>query len=81
MKENYTSYSDALFQLGIQTLSDRRQTLCHKFAIKCLKYEKSKDMFPVDEDRNANKFKVNFARHSRLLESAIPQMQRLLNGD
>ena len=81
LKENYTSYPDALVQLGIQTLSDRRQTLCNKFAVKCLKYDKSKDMFPVDQGRNANKFKVNFARHSRLLDSAIPQMQRLLNED
>ena len=81
LKENYTSYSDALGQLGLQTLSARRQTLCHKFAIKCLKYNKSKDMFPIDENRNAQNYKVNFARHSRLLDSAIPQMQRLLNQD
>ena len=38
-------------------------------------------MFPVDQGRNANKFKFKFARHSRLLDSAIPQMQRLLNED
>ena len=81
LKENYTSYRDALGQLGLQTLSARRQTLCHKFAIKCLKYNKSKDMFPIDENRNAQTYKVNFARHSRLLDSAIPQMQRLLNQD
>ena len=81
LKENYTSYRDALGQLGLQTLSARRQTLCQKFANKCLKFNKSKDMFPRDENRNAHKFKVNFARHSRLLDSAIPQMQRLLNQD
>ena len=73
------TYSDALDQLGLQTLSERRQQLCKKFATKCLNNDKSKDMFPLDNAKNGDKFKVNFARHSRLLYSAIPQMQRLLN--
>ena len=79
LKEDYLTYIDALDQLGLQTLSERRQQLCKKFATKCLNNDKSKDMFPLDNARNGDKFKVNFARHSRLLNSAIPQMQRLLN--
>ena len=71
--------NSSLDQLGLQTLSERRQQLCKKFATKCLNNDKSKDMFPLDNAKNGDKFKVNFARHSRLLNSAIPQMQKLMN--
>ena len=79
LKQKYHSYENALTQLNLQNLSERRKYLCKRFAQKSLKHEKSKDMFPLDEDKNREKYKVNFARHSRLLDSAIPQMQRLLN--
>ena len=36
LKEAYSTYEDALNQLGLQALSDRRQALCTKFAVKCL---------------------------------------------
>ena len=71
LKENFSTYSDALNLLGLQTLSERRQQLCKKFATKCLNNEKSKNMFPLDHARNGDRFKVNFARHSRLLNSAL----------
>ena len=79
LKENYLSYENALDQLKLKTLSERRAYLCKKFAQKSLNHTKSKDMFPLNEDGRKEKFKVNFARHKRLLDSAIPQMQRLLN--
>ena len=79
LKDQYLSYRNALQILQLENLSQRRKKLCKKFAQNSLKYAKSKDMFPLDTARNKNKYKVNFARHSRLLNSAIPQMQRLLN--
>ena len=81
LKDSYSSYESALITLNLQSLSERRKMLCKRFAKNCLKYDKSKDMFPIDDYRNSDKFKVNFARHSRLLDSAVPQMQRLLNED
>ena len=79
LKDQYASYESALTMLNLQNLSDRRLMLCKRFAQSCLKQEKSKDMFPVNNQRNSDKYKVKFARNSRLLNSAIPQMQRLLN--
>ena len=79
LKTSYTFYENALATLNLQKLSDRRLMLCKRFAKKCLKKEKSKDMFPLNTQRNRDKYNVNFAKRSRLLDSAIPQMQRLLN--
>ena len=79
LKEQYTSYHTALQLLDLKELSKRRIDLCTKFAKKCVKKERSSSMFPVDETRHGQKYKVNFAKHSRLLNSAIPQMQRILN--
>ena len=79
LKDEYSSYDSALISLDLKRLSERRKDLCTKFAKKCVKQEKSMQMFPVDESRHGQKYKVNFAKHSRLLNSAIPQMQRLLN--
>ena len=80
LKDKYLSYDNAMSTLNLQTLSERRLMLCSRFAQNCLKHDKSKNMFPLDVNRNRDKFKVNFAKQSRLLYSAIPQMQRLLNN-
>ena len=84
MKENYISYNNALTVLNLQVLAERRKMLCERFATNCMKYPKSKDMFPLNPSsdlylRQTEKYKVDFARKGRLLNSAIPQMQRLLN--
>ena len=81
LKENYTTYEDALARLGIQNLEERRLMLCTRFAKKCLKFDKSKDMFPSSYPNTRHEvFKVNFAKTSRLKDSAIPMMQRTLNS-
>ena len=83
LKEEYTNYNDALKTLNLQTLSDRRQILAKRFAEKCAKSEKFADLFPLNPSsadlRNNEKYKVKFARTSRLKDSAIPAMQKLLN--
>ena len=81
--ENYTSYQESLDFCGLDTLKARRNQLSLKFAIKCTKNPKSRDIFPLN-DRDVNtrfheKFEVTRANTDRLANSAIPFMQRLLN--
>ena len=52
--KRYTTYSDALDKLNIESLEDRRRSLCLKFAKKCLQVEKLKKMFP----KNVKKHKM-----------------------
>ena len=83
--KRYTSYSDALKKLKIESLEDRRRALCLKFAKKCLQVEKLKKLFKKDiknhnmEKRKLDVFQVNRTQTERYKNSAIPQMQRMLN--
>ena len=55
-----------------------------KFALKCLKSEKTSKMFPVNPPRITRakeRYKVPFANTERLKNSAIPTMARLLNNN
>ena len=80
LQEDYESYNQALKSLNLETLFVRREKLCLRFAKKCLKNEKSKALFPINKnERNKEKYEVQFARTSRLMNSSIPQLQRLLN--
>ena len=80
LQEAYESYNQALKSLNLETLFVRREKLCLRFANKCLKNEKSKALFPINKnERNKEKYEVQFARTSRLMNSSIPQLQRLLN--
>ena len=86
LKERYSSYETALLTLNLQTLSERRDILCVRFAKKCLKMPQTKDMFPLNPPdfpnvRQPEKFKVQFAHTGRLRDSALPQLQRALNLD
>ena len=83
--KRYTHYSDALKKLNIESLEDRRNSLCLKFAKNCLKVDKLRKMFPKSSTKHAmSKRKVEFydvnrTLTERYLNSAIPQMQRMLN--
>ena len=86
LKENYQNYDQALLLLNLEKLQTRRIDLCLRFAKKCLKNEKSDSMFPLNPGydsrlRNCHKFEVKFAHNSRLMNSGIPCLQRLLNED
>ena len=86
LKGSYVSYEQALDELKLESLYDRRELLCLKFAKKCTKSSQVKDMFPINpmlnmKMRHPEKYKVNMARTDRLKDSAIPFMQRLLNQD
>ena len=82
----YEDYDSALETLNLDTLSIRRDKLCLRFSKKCMKYDQTKEMFPLNLDhqvktRYPHKFKVNFARAGRPRGSSIPQMQGALNDD
>ena len=77
----------ALKDLNIDSLQGRRESLCLKVAKKCLKVDKLRKMFPRNDSmhnmskRKVEYYKVNRTLTNRYLNSAIPQMQRLINVD
>ena len=83
--ERYRNYKQALIDLDLETLDERRQNLCLRFAIKSSKHEKTSKMFPLNEKghriktRKPEKFKVQFAKTGRLKKSALIYMQNALN--
>ena len=83
--DKYVSYENALKVLKLQSLRERREELCLKFAKKCLLVPKFRGMFPrnhCDHDmkkRSSENFLVKRGLTERMRRSAIPYMQRLLN--
>ena len=81
----YVDYESALEMCGLQTLTARRQARCLKFARKCVKHPRNRNMFPLNQvssshyTRDREVFHVNFARTEEYRKSAIPYCQRLLN--
>ena len=64
-------------------MSERREKMCMKFAKNCAKKELTKDLFQLNlidglETRNKDKYRVLFANTDRLMDSAVPYLQRLL---
>ena len=83
----YINYEQALNKLSIDSLKIRRKKLSRRFALKCLNNDKTYKLFPLNNKKHCMKtknfehFKVNFANTKRFQNSAIPQMQRLLNQE
>ena len=46
LKERYINYKNALNVIGIDSLEQRREKLCLKFAKACVRHDKLSDMFP-----------------------------------
>ena len=84
---NYESYSQTLNELGMVTLSERRESLCLKFAKKSLRVDNFGHLFPISKKKHLMKtrggdvYKVSKGFSERFCKSAIPYMQRLLNKD
>ena len=86
LQDRYSDYDQASKLLNLDSLANRRDKLCLNFAKKCLKHEKTQDMFPLNKNpdykiRQKSKYLVQFASTSRLKDSAIPQLQRALNRE
>ena len=85
--KNYESYSQTLKELGMVTLSERRENLCLKFAKKSLKINNFGHLFPISTKRHPmktrgnNYYKISQGFSEQFFKSAIPYMQRLLNED
>ena len=83
--EKYKGYKRALNDLCIETLDERRESLCLKFAKRCTINEKASNMFPLNSKkhlmstRNIKKYKVEHANTERFKTSPIIYMQNLLN--
>ena len=82
-RENYISYENCVNKAKILTLKNRRTLLQYRFASRCTQNEKTKDMFPLKQvnrlTRHPDIYEVPFARTSRLADSALVSMARLLN--
>ena len=85
MKEKYESYQNALDELGINDLVSRRIFLSTKFADNCLKNEKTKHLFQLNNKnhkmttRNPNKYIEIPAKTERFKKSTVPFLVKLLN--
>ena len=87
LQEEYSNYAHALEVLGLESLFDRRESLCLSFAKKCTRSNNKQicSMFPlknIEKSMNTRKteeYHVNMAKTDRYKNSAIPHMQRLLN--
>ena len=66
---NYKSYSKALITLELETLADRRKSLCLTFAKKALKNEKFQDWFIESESGGSTTLKEVEARTKRYRRS------------
>ena len=85
LKHEYTHYEKALDILNLDSLEERRTSLCLRFAIKCKNNPIISNLFKHKEKehemelRKTKRFDVNIAGTERYTNSAIPLMQRLLN--
>ena len=84
LKDDYKSYEQALETLMLARLSERREQMCLKFAKNCVKNDLTSDLFPLNTaesigTRNQEKYRVLHANTSRLKDSAVPYLQRVLN--
>ena len=69
----------------MDTLNDRREAKCLKFAKGCLSEKQMKNMFPLNKNKKKKeKFKVNHARTVRyqyIRNQQYIHMQKLRNND
>ena len=85
LNNQYKNYKDALLKLDLEELSERRKSLCHKFAKKSIVTGKFNELFQKNDKKHTMKtrksevYKVTYARTEKLKRSSILYMQRLLN--
>ena len=83
--QKYDSYSDTLKSLKIDTLFERREKLCLRFAKKSLSVDNFKHLFPQYKKqhdmktRASLKYDVCKSNSRRFKVSTIPHLQRLMN--
>ena len=71
MQDKYQDYGSALEKLNLESLYDRRERLCLKFACKTVKNDQVKHLFPLNQSdpytmtRNIEKYRVTMANTDR----------------
>ena len=78
------SYKEIIEKFNLDTLEDRRDKLCLKFAKKCLKNPRFRGWFPKKQSmgtRSNTNFIEPRAHTKRFQMSSIPHMIRLLNSN
>ena len=83
--KSYSNYENALVTLNLQRLSERRASLCLKFAEKAFKSDKHSSWFVPDQNNQNTRRKVQRtknvqARTQRFKKSAIPYLTQILNN-
>ena len=76
---SYVSYEQALAELKMDTLEERRKSLCIKFAKTSQKHPKFSNWFELSDDPIQNKFKPVTYRTKRYKNSPLPYLTSLLN--
>ena len=71
MDNDYTTYENALHELKMERLEKRREILCLRFAKKCLKNEKVKQIFELNKSKHHMKKRI-----SRKYEKFLLQRQK-----
>jgi hypothetical protein len=85
MGKDYSTYSNGLKYLKIDTLEKRREVLCLRFAKNCLKNEKMQKLFPLKKTKHSmkkrrqQKYLTKKYNTNRYKKSALPYMRNLLN--
>ena len=77
LKEDYISYEQALQNINLQTLEERRRILAKSCAQKCAESDSFINLFPKNANRilrNPDEYKVKFASTGRLTNSSIPAL-------
>ena len=79
------SYPDALLQLKLDTLEERRVNLCRNFAVRAAKHNKYQNWFKLSPNTEPNQasppslYQTPVARLGRFRDSPIPYLTKLLN--
>ena len=87
LKDKYVDYKKALKSVNLESLYERRERLCLRFAKKCLKDENFKKLFPMRKmnhgmkKRKTEKFFIKNISTERYKNSSIPAMQTALNKE
>ena len=84
LSDKYLSYKNALVHMQLETLYDRRERLCTKFAKKCFRNKKFHKWFKTEQKETItrqryNKFCSVYSRTERYNKSPISYLTKLLN--
>ena len=87
MTADMTAYSQTLKYLNIETLFERREKLCLRFAKRSLNVDNFKHLFPLYRNehemktRHSPKYEQAKTYSNRYKMSTIPHLQRMLNKE